>query len=95
MRPPKRKGRKKSESPVSRAEALALGRKIKTIRSYVDEGVGWVEILLEGQCELALRFEIAPAVVERSFLVQYRGGNCQLIKRYRIARDYPAGALDG
>jgi hypothetical protein len=87
--------KKKRESRVSKSEALALARKIKAIRSYVDEGVGWVEILLEDQCELALRFEIAPAVVQRSFLVQYRGGNCQLIKRYRIASDYPSGALDG
>jgi hypothetical protein len=63
---------------------------IKCIRSYVDDGVGWVEILFKGDYELAIRFEVAPAVVKRSFLVQYRGGNARLIKRYKIARDYPA-----
>lgn len=77
----------------SRSNALALARKIKSIRSYVDDGVGWVEILFKGNCELAIRFEVAPAVVKRSFLVQYRGGNCHLIKRYKIARNYPAGEL--
>ena len=77
----------------SRSDALALASKIKSIRSYVDDGVGWVEILFKGNCELAIRFEVAPAVVKRSFLVQYRGGNCHLIKRYKITREYPAGEL--
>ena len=77
----------------SRADALALARKIKAIRSYVDDGVGWVEVLFKGDCELAIRFEVAPAVVKKSFLVQYRGGNAQLIKHYKIAREYPAGEL--
>jgi hypothetical protein len=55
--------------------------------------VGWVEILFKDKCELAIRFEVAPAVVKRGFLVQYSGGNAQLIKRYKIAREYPAGEL--
>jgi hypothetical protein len=77
----------------SRANALVLASKIKSIRSYVDDGVGWVEILFKDKCELAIRFEVAPAVVKKGFLVQYSGGNAQLIKRYKIAREYPAGEL--
>jgi hypothetical protein len=90
MRPGKRRTKTTSRTPAE-PDALSLAKKIKSIRSYVDDGVGWVEILFEGNCELAIRFEIAPAVVKRSFLVQYKGGNCHLIKRYKIARDYPAG----
>jgi hypothetical protein len=90
---PQKKGDRKRDGSVSRADALALARKIKSIRSYVDDGVGWVEILFKGNCELAIRFEVAPAVVKRGFLVQYSGGNAQLIKRYKIAREYPAGEV--
>jgi hypothetical protein len=41
--------------------------------------------------ELAIRFEVAPAVVKRGFLVQYRCGNSHLIKRYKITKQYPEG----
>ncbi len=74
-----------------RSDALTLARNIKSIRSYVDDGVGWVEILFKGNYELAIRFEVAPAVVKRGFLVQYRGGNSHLIKRYKITKQYPEG----
>lgn len=75
---PKREGRN------SRSNALTLARNIKSIRSYVDDGVGWVEILFNGNRELAIRFEVPPAVANRVFLAQYRSGNSQLIRRFKV-----------
>ncbi len=76
----------KREDREARPNALALAKSIKSVRAYVDDGVGWVEILFKGNYELAIRFEVAPAVVKRSFLVQYRGGNWQLVKRFKITK---------
>lgn len=83
---PRREGRN------AKSNAAMLARNIKSIQSYVDDGVGWVEILFKGNYELAIRFEVAPPVVKRSFLVQYRGGNWQLVKRFKITR--PKGGGD-
>jgi len=50
--------------------------------------MGWVEILFQGNYELAIRFEVAPAVVKRGFPVQHRGGNSH---SYKITEQYPEG----
>lgn len=79
------------EGRNAKSNAVMLARNIKSIHSYVDDGVGWVEILFKGKYELAIRFEVAPAVVKRSFLVQYRGGNWQLVKRFKISKPKRGG----
>jgi hypothetical protein len=76
----------KREDRNAKSKAVMLARNIKSIQSYVDDGVGWVEILFKGKYELAMRFEVATAVVKRSFLVQYNGGNYQLVKRFKITK---------
>jgi hypothetical protein len=45
---PTRKGRN------PRSDALTLARNIKPIRSYLDDGVGWVEVLFNGNYELGI-----------------------------------------
>jgi hypothetical protein len=75
----------------ARSNVLALAKSIKSIRSYVDDGVGWVEVVFEGNRELALRFEVGPVVVKRGLLSEYRDGNWHLIKRFSIARGTGVG----
>jgi hypothetical protein len=74
---------RKSGNP--RLDALPLAKNIKSIRSYVDDGAGWVEILFKDNYELAIRFEVAVVVKKASWFDT--GGNSRLIKRYKILKE--------
>jgi hypothetical protein len=68
-----------------RSDALTLAQNIKSIPSYVGDGVEWIRILSKGNYELAIRFENASATVNKGLLVQYRDGNSH---GYKFTKQY-------